>query len=78
MAKSLPTCQTLGGVPIGRSRDHHETSSMKEGHPIFAALYDPIGLEVWPALGFNCYLWQVARDGRELNLLAVPATQPRR
>ena len=25
------------------SRDHHETSSMKGGHPIFAALYDPIG-----------------------------------
>jgi ubiquinone/menaquinone biosynthesis C-methylase UbiE len=40
MAKSLLTCQTLGGVPIGRSRDHHETSSMKDGHPIFAALYD--------------------------------------
>jgi ubiquinone/menaquinone biosynthesis C-methylase UbiE len=27
---------------MGRSRDHHETSSMKEGHPIFAALYDPL------------------------------------
>src|ERR671920_1104035 len=40
MAKSLLRCQTLGGVPIGRSRDHHETSSMKDGHPIFAALYD--------------------------------------
>src|SRR5215213_1003239 len=42
MAKSLLTCQTLGGVPMGRSRHNHETSSMKEGHPIFAALYDPI------------------------------------
>ncbi len=28
---------------MGRSRDHPETSSMKDGHPIFAALYDPIG-----------------------------------
>jgi ubiquinone/menaquinone biosynthesis C-methylase UbiE len=27
---------------MGRSRDNYETSSMKEGHPIFAALYDPI------------------------------------
>ena len=27
---------------MGRSRHNHETSSMKEGHPIFAALYDPI------------------------------------
>jgi ubiquinone/menaquinone biosynthesis C-methylase UbiE len=26
-----------------RSRDNHETSSMKDGHPIFAALYDPMG-----------------------------------
>jgi ubiquinone/menaquinone biosynthesis C-methylase UbiE len=26
-----------------RSRDNHETSSMKVGHPIFAALYDPVG-----------------------------------
>ena len=43
MAKSLLTCQTLDGVPMGRSRDHPETSSMKDGHPIFAALYDPIG-----------------------------------
>ena len=43
MAKSLLTCQTLGGVPMGRSRDHPETRSMKDGHPIFAALYDPIG-----------------------------------
>src|SRR5215211_4326052 len=42
MAKSLLRCQTLGGVPMGRSRHNHETSSMKEGHPIFAALYDPI------------------------------------
>jgi ubiquinone/menaquinone biosynthesis C-methylase UbiE len=30
-------------VPMGRSRDNPETSSMKDGHPIFAALYDPIG-----------------------------------
>jgi ubiquinone/menaquinone biosynthesis C-methylase UbiE len=43
MAKSLLTCQTLGGVPMERSRDNHETSSMKVGHPIFAALYDPVG-----------------------------------
>src|SRR5215213_9235585 len=42
MAKSLSTWQTLGGVPMGRSRDNRETSSMKDGHPIFAALYDPI------------------------------------
>src|SRR5215204_4957854 len=43
MAKSLLTCQTLGGVPMERSRDNHESSSMKVGHPIFAALYDPVG-----------------------------------
>jgi ubiquinone/menaquinone biosynthesis C-methylase UbiE len=28
---------------MGRSRDNHEISSLKDGHPIFAALYDPIG-----------------------------------
>src|SRR5215203_4586594 len=42
MAKSLSTWQTLGGVPRGRSRERHETGSMKDGHPVFAALYDPI------------------------------------
>src|SRR5829696_5493618 len=42
MAKSLSTWQTLGGVPMGRSRERHETGSMKDGHPVFAALYDPI------------------------------------
>src|SRR5215217_5299847 len=26
-----------------RSRDHHEAGPAKDGHPIFAALYDPIG-----------------------------------
>jgi ubiquinone/menaquinone biosynthesis C-methylase UbiE len=26
-----------------RSRDNHETSSMEDGHPIYAALYDPVG-----------------------------------
>jgi ubiquinone/menaquinone biosynthesis C-methylase UbiE len=26
-----------------RSRDNHETGPMKAGHPVFAALYDPIG-----------------------------------
>jgi aldose 1-epimerase len=25
--------------------------------------------EVWPALGFNCFLWQTVRDGRTLDLL---------
>jgi aldose 1-epimerase len=25
--------------------------------------------EVWPALGFNCYRWQVQRDGQSLELL---------
>lgn len=25
--------------------------------------------EIWPALGFNCYRWQVQRDGRTLELL---------
>ena len=30
--------------------------------------------EVWPALGFNCFRWQVVRDGRTLDLLyADPA-----
>src|SRR5829696_1495795 len=42
MAKSLSTWQTLGGVPMGRSRERHETGSMKDGHPVFAALYDPM------------------------------------
>src|SRR5215211_919259 len=42
MAKSLSTWQTLGGVPMGRSRERHETGSMKDGHPVFAAHYDPI------------------------------------
>ena len=28
---------------MGRSRDNHETGSMKDGHPVFAALYDPVG-----------------------------------
>ena len=27
---------------MGRSRERHETGSMKDGHPVFAALYDPI------------------------------------
>src|ERR671921_1470393 len=28
---------------MGRSRDNHKASSRKDGHPIFAALYDPVG-----------------------------------
>jgi ubiquinone/menaquinone biosynthesis C-methylase UbiE len=43
MAKALPTWQTPDGEPMRRSREEHETSSMQDGHPIFAALYDPIG-----------------------------------
>jgi ubiquinone/menaquinone biosynthesis C-methylase UbiE len=43
MAQELRAWQTLGGVPVGRSRDIHEAGSMKDGHPIFAALYDHIG-----------------------------------
>ena len=32
------------------------------------------GAEVWPALGFNCFRWDVVRDGRKLDLLyADPA-----
>jgi ubiquinone/menaquinone biosynthesis C-methylase UbiE len=43
MAQKLQAWQTLNGEPMRRSRDDHETSSMKDGHPIFAALYDPVG-----------------------------------
>jgi ubiquinone/menaquinone biosynthesis C-methylase UbiE len=28
---------------MGRSRDNHKASLRKDGHPIFAALYDPLG-----------------------------------
>jgi SAM-dependent methyltransferase len=43
MAQKLLAWQTLNGEPMRRSRDNHETSSMEDGHPIFAALYDPLG-----------------------------------
>ena len=29
--------------------------------------------EVWPALGFNCFRWEVVRDGRTLDLLYADA-----
>jgi ubiquinone/menaquinone biosynthesis C-methylase UbiE len=35
-------CQTLGRVPVEGSRNSHETSSAKDGHPVFAALYDSV------------------------------------
>src|SRR5437868_62099 len=25
--------------------------------------------EIWPALGFNCYKWQIVREGQTLDLL---------
>jgi ubiquinone/menaquinone biosynthesis C-methylase UbiE len=43
MAKTLRTCQTLDGETMRRSRDDHESGLTRGGHPIFAALYDPIG-----------------------------------
>src|ERR671920_754723 len=43
MAKSLLSCQTPDGEPMGRPRANHETNSMKDGHPVFAALYDLMG-----------------------------------
>ena len=43
MAKSLPTWQTPDRQSMKRSRNIHEASPPKEGHPIFAALYDPVG-----------------------------------
>src|SRR5215208_4243963 len=43
MAQNLQAWQTLGGVPMGRSRDDHEAGLTRGGHPIFAALYDPVG-----------------------------------
>lgn len=43
MAQKLLAWQTLNGEPMMRSRDNQETSSMEDGHPIFAALYDPLG-----------------------------------
>jgi ubiquinone/menaquinone biosynthesis C-methylase UbiE len=42
MAKTLRTCQTLGGETMRRSRDDHEAGPKRGGHPIFAALYDSI------------------------------------
>jgi ubiquinone/menaquinone biosynthesis C-methylase UbiE len=43
MAQKLLAWQTLNGEPMRRSRDNQVTSSMEDGHPIFAALYDPLG-----------------------------------
>jgi SAM-dependent methyltransferase len=43
MAKSLPTCQTLDGETMRSLGDDHEGGLTGGGHPIFAALYDPIG-----------------------------------
>ena len=43
MAKSLLTCQTPDGEPMRRPRANYETNSMKDGHPVFAALYDLMG-----------------------------------
>jgi ubiquinone/menaquinone biosynthesis C-methylase UbiE len=43
MAKSHPTCQTLDGETMRRLRDDHEASPTRVGHPVFAALYDPMG-----------------------------------
>jgi ubiquinone/menaquinone biosynthesis C-methylase UbiE len=40
MAKSLPTCQTLDGETMRRLSDDQDAGG---GHPIFAALYDPLG-----------------------------------
>src|SRR5712692_9930408 len=42
-----------------------------KAHPQIWILEDGAGgrAEVWPAAGFNCYLWQVARGGRLLDLL---------
>jgi ubiquinone/menaquinone biosynthesis C-methylase UbiE len=42
MAKTLRTCQTLDGETMRRLRDDHEAGPNRGGHPIFAALYDPI------------------------------------
>jgi ubiquinone/menaquinone biosynthesis C-methylase UbiE len=43
MAKTLPTWQTLDGEIMRRLHDDHEAGLKRGGHPIFAALYDPIG-----------------------------------
>src|SRR5215216_3197926 len=43
MAKSLPTWQTPDRESMKRSRNIHEASPPRDGHPIFAALYDPLG-----------------------------------
>ena len=43
MAKTLPTCQTLDTETMRRLRNDHEAGLKRGGHPIFAALYDPIG-----------------------------------
>lgn len=39
--------------------------------PTIYVLEDGAGgcAEVWPALGFNCYRWQIQRDGQSLELL---------
>src|SRR5919106_3864261 len=38
----LETWQTPDGESMGRSRDIHQAGEAKRGHPIFAALYDPM------------------------------------
>src|SRR5215212_10569296 len=43
MAKSLPTWQTPDRETMRRLRDDHEAGPKRGGHPIFAALYDPLG-----------------------------------
>jgi SAM-dependent methyltransferase len=43
MAQELHAWQTLVRVPMERSRNDHEAGPTRGGHPVFAALYDPIG-----------------------------------
>ena len=44
---------------------------VSELDPTVYVLEDGAGgrAEIWPALGFNCYRWQVQRDGQALELL---------
>jgi SAM-dependent methyltransferase len=43
MAQELHAWQTLVREPMERSRNDHEAGPTRGGHPVFAALYDPIG-----------------------------------
>src|SRR5262245_899014 len=68
------SAQRVGATAMTyRVRTESRETSLDLDRTVWVLEGDAARVEVWPALGFNCYRWQVVRDGAAFELLYAAA-----